>query len=358
MSFDTERLVAVVMAGGGGTRFWPRSRKSKPKQFLSFDGEASLLSNTVARLDGLVPPERTLVITGREHVGLAIEHTGLPRENVIGEPMGRDTAACVGLATRIAKDIRPDAVVMVLAADHLVDPVSEFQKALLRGAEVASESQCIVTLGIRPDRPSTGYGYIKTKEIAYDGDPPAYVVDGFREKPDMETARRFLLDGCYLWNSGNLVFHVDAMEEAMQMFLPEIHRDLEAMDDPRSPEELNRVYPDLKAISIDFGVLEKTRNRLVLEPDFEWDDLGTFESVARYVGTRRDTNSSRGDVLFLDSKGSLVDNDAEGVVVLSGVSDLLVVRTGDAILIMPRKDMEQVKSVVKEMERRGFGSRL
>jgi mannose-1-phosphate guanylyltransferase len=356
---DLDRLVAVVMAGGGGTRFWPRSRKSMPKQFLSFDGKGSLLSNTVARLAGLVPPERTYVITGSEHVSMARRHAStLPEPNVIGEPVGKDTGACVGLATLLAERVRPDAIVIILAADHLIETTEQFQGAIRRSAELASSFGSIVTMGVRPDRPATGYGYIQTGERVDGGVPTAYRVVGFREKPNQETARRFLLDGCYLWNSGNLVFQAKVMRRALEQHLPDIFHKLAALKDPSSPAELQAVYPSLRRISIDFGVLEHCEDRLVIEPSIEWDDLGTFEAVARHVPLMERGNRQRGEVLVLEGKGNLVDNDTDGLVVISGVDDLLVVRTGDAILIMPRKNAEGVKEVVNEVERRGFGSRL
>jgi mannose-1-phosphate guanylyltransferase len=356
---DLDRLVAVIMAGGGGTRFWPRSRKSLPKQFLSFDGKASLLSNTVARLDGLIPPERTYVITGSEHVTLACTHAPhLPKSNIIGEPVGKDTGACVGLATLIAQSVRPDAIVVILAADHLIETTEQFQGAIRRSAELASASGSIVTMGVRPDRPSTGYGYIETGERVDDGVPTAYRVVGFREKPNQETARRFLLDGCYLWNSGNLVFQVGVMRKALEKFLPDIYNKLSALKDPCSAEELQAVYPRLRRISIDLGLLEHCTDRLVIEPSIDWDDLGTIEAVARHVPLQDHGNRCRGEVLVLEGKNNLVDNDTDGLVVISGVDNLLVVRTADALLIMPRKNAESVKEVVKDIERHGFGNRL
>lgn len=359
MTLDLDRLVAVIMAGGGGTRFWPRSRKALPKQFLSFDGKGSLLSITASRLEGLVPPERIFVITGDDHVAMARRHLpAIPGENVIGEPVGRDTAACVGLATMLAREVRGDALAVVLAADHLIETTAQFQASILRAAALAATSGAIVTMGVRPDRPATGYGYIQTGERVDDLNPPAYRVAGFREKPNQETARRFLLDGCYLWNSGNLVFHVEVMGRALAEHLPDIQSKLARIRDPRSGEDLKAVYPGLRRISIDFGVLEHCRDRVVIEPSIEWDDLGTFEAVARHAQLLDNGNRSRGETLILDGKGNLVDNDAEGLVVLSGVDGLLVVRTADAVLIMPRSQAESVKDLVKEIERRGFGSRL
>lgn len=355
---ETDRIIAVIMAGGGGTRFWPRSRKSMPKQFLSFDGRGSLLQQTVERLDGLVPHEHVLVVTGAEHVELAREHAGIPAENVIGEPCGRDTAPCVGLGALIAQDIREDAVVVVLAADHMIEPVEDFQASVKRAAELAAETGALVTMGLRPDRPATGYGYIEIGDRLDDEVPTAHRVVRFREKPDHETARRFVQAGRYLWNSGNLAFTTSAMLSAIETHLPELHGQLSSMSDPRDPAELARVYPEINGISVDYGVLEKADHVCVVEATFNWDDLGTFEAVARHAKKYGDGNLARGDALFLDCKGALVENDGDGLVVVSGLDDVLVVRTADAILVMPRKDSEGVKQIVKAVEDAGFEDRL
>ncbi len=350
---DVQRIVVVIMAGGEGTRFWPRSRRALPKQYLSFDGTTSLLRQTVERLAGFVAPEQTFVITGAEHVPLAREHSGLPERSVIGEPKGRDTAACIGLGARLARSIRDDAVLVVLSADHLIDPVAAFRQTLTRAADLASTSEALVTIGLRPDRPATGYGYIEVGERADDGLPPAHRVVSFREKPELEVARRFLLAGNFLWNSGMFAFRTDAIQGALARHLPELSAGLESIHDPFDQEELRRVYPGLPKISIDYGVLEPAPNKLVVEATFEWDDLGTFEAVARHATRAGDGNLARGEAAFVDAKGTLVDNDCEGIVVVSGLDDVLVVRTRDAVLVLPRKDAEKVKDIVKELRKQG-----
>ncbi|MAG58214.1 MAG: mannose-1-phosphate guanylyltransferase [Planctomycetes bacterium] len=358
MPLDPERIIALVMAGGGGTRFWPRSRRARPKQFLAFDGEGSLLARTVARLDGLVPRDRVLIITGSEHVDLACAEAGVPRENVIGEPFGRDTAPCIGVGTLAARALREDAVVVVLAADHLISPEAAFRESIQRAAALAADSGSIVTMGLRPDRPATGYGYIEVGERVDDEEPTAHKVVRFREKPDLETARRFVLDGSYLWNSGNLAFSAQTMLDAIAEHLPELHAQLSNLGDPRSADELAEIYPDIEGISIDYGVLEHAEGRLCVEARYQWDDLGTFEAVARHAEKHGDGNLGRGDAMFLGCTGVLVDNDAEGLVVVQGLDDVLVVRTGDAVLVMPRSQAENVKDVVRELESRGHEDRL
>ena len=355
---ESDRIIAVIMAGGSGTRFWPRSRRAMPKQFLSFDGQGSLLRQTVERLDGLVPRDRILVVTGSEHVELAREQAGVPGENVIGEPCGRDTAPCVGLGARLAQGMRDDAVVVVLSADHMIQPVGAFQASVARAATLAAASGSLVTMGLRPNRPATGYGYIEVGDRLDDEAPSAHRVVRFCEKPDLETARGFVEGGKHLWNSGNLAFTAEAMLLAIESHLPELFRQLMSISDPRSADELARVYPDMEGISVDYGILERAEDVCVVEATFDWDDVGTFEAVARRATAHADGNLSRGDALFVGARGSLVENDGDGLVVVSGLDDVLVVRTADAVLVMPRAGAEGVKKIVEAVEDAGFDERL
>jgi mannose-1-phosphate guanylyltransferase len=351
---DAERLVVIIMAGGGGTRFWPRSRAARPKQFLSFDGGESLLARTVARLAGLVDPSRIFIITGEDHAALAREHSGLPDGQVVAEPMARDTAACIGVGAMLARTVDPDAVMGVLSADHLVSPVAEFQRVLRRAARLADSQRTLVTIGIRPDRPATGYGYIEMGARLDDEEPAAFHIVRFQEKPELEDARRFVLAGNYLWNSGMFAFRAEVILDAIEQHLPELAARLRAVEDPRRPEDLARAYPGFPRISIDHGVFEHAKNLMVVEGNFEWDDLGTFEAVARHAERHPDHCLSRGEAFFSDSRGVLVDNDLPGLVAVHGVSDLLVVRTGDAVLILPRRDAEKVKDLVRALKEQGW----
>jgi mannose-1-phosphate guanylyltransferase len=350
---DPSRLVALIMAGGGGTRFWPRSRTLRPKQFLRFRGDDSLLQATVKRLRGLVPPERTLLITGADVAALAREHSGLPASSIIGEPEKRDTAACIGLGALVASRVRPDAILLVLAADHLIEPAESFHACMRRAAELADEHGAIVTVGLRPTRPSTGFGYLEFGKRIDDRQPAAFAVKTFHEKPDLETAGLFLRHGSFLWNSGIFVFRPAVILEAIERHLPALHAALTTIRDPRNEAELRRVYPTLEKQSIDYGVLEKAQNQIVVEADFQWDDVGTFDAIARYARPDAHGNVARGEVVAMDARNTLVDNDAKGVVVLSGVSDLLVVRTDDVVLILPRKSAQSVKDVVQRLAREG-----
>ncbi len=351
---DPKRLVAIIMAGGSGTRFWPRSRRDRPKQFLSFSGEDSLLATTVKRLDGLVAPEQTFVITGAVHAKLALEHTGLPPSSIIAEPERRDTAACIGLGAKLAESVRKDAVMVVLSADHLIEPAASFRETLLRAAELADTHDSLVSIGQRPTRPATGFGYIELGKRVDDRTPVGFEVTSFREKPDIERARRFLQAGNFLWNCGIFAFTAKGILASMRQHLPELAAGLDKITDPRDPASIDKAWVSLPKISIDYGVFEKATNRLVVESTFRWDDVGTFEAIARYRVPDAQGNVARGDAMFLDvAKNCLVDNDAGGLVVVSGVSDIAVVRSGDVVLIVPRKDLESVKNVVDRLAKDG-----
>lgn len=355
---DRQRIVALVMAGGEGTRFWPRSRRSRPKQFLSFAGEESLLSTAVQRLEGLVPRDQVLVMTGKDHVAEARRHVSLPDGRVVGEPVLRDTAPCIAYGARLAGSIREDAVLVVVCADHLVGPRERFQETLLRAADLAAAGDHLVTIGLRPDRPATGYGYIETGDQVDGKRPVARGVVGFREKPDLETARRFVLAGRFLWNSGMFAFTVNNLQESVRTHLPEVHDAVSGIGDPWDPGAVSDAYSRLPRISFDFGVLEKATNVVVVEADFDWDDVGTFEAVARHAAAHDKGNAARGEACFMDARGNLVDNALRGLVVLAGVDDLLVVRTEDALLVMPREDAQRVKSVVRRLDEEGYGAYL
>jgi mannose-1-phosphate guanylyltransferase len=355
---DSSRLVALIMAGGGGTRLWPRSRKSRPKQFLPFVGEDSLLRSTVKRLTDLVPPERTLLITGADQVKQAQEQSGLPAASIIGEPEKRDTAACIGLGALLASRMREDAVMIVLAADHLIRPADAFRASMRRAADLAAEHGAIVTVGLRPTRPATGFGYIEFGKRVDTSQPAAFSVTTFHEKPHAEDAGMFLRAGTFLWNSGIFVFTVPTILGAIEKHLPELHAGLMKIHDPRNADELRRIYPTLLKTSIDYGVMEKAGNQIVVEAPFEWDDAGTFEALARHVKADPEGNVCRGAAVTIDARDNIIDNDAKGLIVISGVSDLLVVRTDDVVVVMPRKKAEAMKDIVGKLEAEGRGDVL
>jgi mannose-1-phosphate guanylyltransferase len=278
-------MFAVIMAGGKGARFWPRSRERMPKHLLDILGERTVIRETVDRIRPLVPPERTLIVTGRNHAAELIRQLPeIPAENIIIEPVGRNTAPCIGLAALEIRKRVPDAVMLVLPSDHRIADAHAFRRVLTAAARVADEKNALVTIGILPTCPETGFGYIEQ------GDPlPGCGDEGtcsgrfIREKPPIEPAREFLQRGGFLWNSGMFVWKASTIMEAIRSFLPGLYAGLmqiaEALGTDREEEIVGEVYSAQKSVSIDYGVMEKAGNVLVAPGDFGWSDLGSWDAL-------------------------------------------------------------------------------
>lgn len=351
-------LHAVVMAGGSGKRFWPLSRARRPKQLLSLVTERTLLEETVARLEGLVPPERTWIVTNAAYA----EETrrllpDLPREHVLEEPCGRDTAPCIGFASGVVRRRDPDAVLAVLPADHVIRPAPELRRAL--GAcesIVAAEPRTTCTIGVPPTRPATGYGYIERgPKVGEREGLPWYRVLGFREKPDLETARRFVAEGRFFWNAGIFVFSAGAMLEKIETYAPDLGRLLPHVLEEygRSGRIARETYERLPKISIDYAVMEKDESIAVVEAPFQWDDVGSFAALERVLDPGEDGNRGLGDRVALDAAGNVVISGRGHLVALLGVKDLVVVHTADATLVCRKEEAERVKKLVERLEEDG-----
>lgn len=356
-------LHAVVMAGGSGTRFWPMSRTAVPKQLLSLVSDRALVVETVARLDGLCPPERTLVVTNLAYADrVRALLPDLPATNVIGEPSGRDTAACIGLAAALLVRRDPDAVIAVLAADHVVSPADAFRAMLRRAvALIERRPQALVTFGIRPTRPATGYGYLERGEVLDTVEGVAcHRVKGFREKPDEATARRFLASGGFFWNAGIFVYRAAAILERIARFLPELAAALPAVVDAcvATGSIPAAAYQALPKISIDYGVMERDEQVAMLECDFQWDDVGSFAALERVLAGDAMGNRTMGDVVLLDASDNVVMTADGHVVAALGVADLVIVHTADVTLVCRKDDAERVKQMVDQLRERGRGELL
>ena len=359
-------LYAVVMAGGSGTRFWPASRTSRPKQLLPLTHDASsLLAATVRRLHPLIGPERVLVVTAAALADATrAEVPALPAANVLCEPSPRNTAPCIGWATRevltrAKGEGHDDALVAVLPSDHHVAREDAFRDTLARAVE-AAKVRAVSTIGIRPTRPDTGYGYIELA-TAIDGVADAYDVARFVEKPDLERARAFVESGQFLWNSGMFFFRAREMDAAIARHLPELSQGLDAMfRGGASPSQatLDATFPTLPSISIDYGVVEKiakTAQSIAVVPgDFGWSDVGSWESAWELAGKDDAQNALPNDgSLAIDARGNLARVTPGKVVALLGVHDLVVVETDDAILVMPRARAQDVRAVVDALKATG-----
>ncbi len=351
-------MFAVIMAGGKGSRFWPRSREKMPKHLLDIQGERTIIRETVDRIRPLVPPERTLIVTGRSHAAELIRQLPeIPAENILIEPVGRNTAPCIGLAALHIRKRFPDAVMLVLPSDHRIGDEITFRKVLAAAGRIAAEGNSLITIGIRPTGPETGYGYIEQGDPFPSGEKEAiHRVRSIREKPPLEQAREFLRRGSFLWNSGMFVWKASTILGAIEKFLPELHAGLlrirEALGAEREEEIVGEVYSAQKAVSIDYGVMEKAENVLVVSRDFDWSDLGSWDALWEVSEKDENGNAVRGSWIGIDAFDSLVHSPGK-MVALVGVRDLLVVETDDALLVCRRGRSQDVRKVVEALEKDG-----
>ena len=352
-------MFAVIMAGGKGSRFWPRSREKTPKHLLDIQGERTIIRETVDRIRPLVPPERTLVVTGRSHAAELIRQLPeIPAENILIEPVGRNTAPCIGLAALHIQKRVPDAVMLVLPSDHRIGDEAEYRRVLEAAGKTAAEGKPLLTIGIRPTGPEIGYGYIEQGDLfsTIDG-REIHRVRAIREKPHIGQARAFLQRGGFLWNSGMFVWKASTILGAIERFLPELHAGLmqirEALGTEREEQVVGDIYAGLKAVSIDYGVMEKAEDVLVIPGNFGWSDLGSWDALWDVSGRDENGNALRGNFVGIDARDCLVHSPGK-LVALVGVSDLLVVETDDALLICRRGRSQDVRRVVEILEGKGL----
>lgn len=349
------KIYAVIMAGGVGSRFWPRSTEKNPKQLLRIFGENTMIQDTVLRLDGIVENENIYIITNNIQKMKVVEQLPqLPQENIIAEPFGKNTAPCIGLAATLINAKDPDGVMVVLPADHLVKDVKEFQNTIKRAAEFAVQSNGLVTLGIRPDRPETGYGYIQFKEEEIT--EGVHEVNTFAEKPNLETAERFLSSGDFLWNSGMFIWKTTAILSALKEFMPELYEGMLKLKESIGTDDfystLTTVYGELTKISIDYGVMEKARNVYVLPCEFGWSDVGSWETVYNLSDKDENGNAISGDVFVSSTNNSYIFTEDKFTAVI-GMEDVIVINNSDALLICKRENAQDVKQVVDYLKMKG-----
>lgn len=347
-------VFAIIMAGGSGTRFWPAGRRRIPKQLLSVTGGKTLIQSTVDRVPSWIPKDRILIVTNTAHTDGVAAQVDIDRSQIIGEPEGRDTAPCVGLAAHIVEKRCPGAVMIVMAADHLIRPPEKFHECLARAAAAAREYSAIVTIGLVPTFPAEGYGYVETGgETA----PGILKVGSFKEKPKRETAELFMASGRHFWNAGIFAWKASTVLGELERQRPALASDLEiiarSIDTPQFAATMNEKYGGLEKISIDYAVLEGAPNRLCIPANFEWDDVGSLLALERHNPKDGAGNTILGRVHASSTKRTIVDNRAPGIVATLGVDDLIIVRTADAVLVARRADAEKVKKLVEELERGG-----
>jgi mannose-1-phosphate guanylyltransferase len=354
-------LHAVIMAGGSGTRFWPASRADRPKQLLDFGLGQTLLQAAVRRLGNLVEPQQTLVITNQRLVKATCNSLPeLPKANVIGEPCRRDTAPCIGLAAALVMQDDPDAIMLVTPADHVITSDAQFQSAVRRAvALVESDPGRMVTFGIRPTYPASTFGYIERQQSPLDLIAPvAYAVDHFREKPSRPIAESYLAAGNFYWNAGIFVWKAATIWSALAEYEPDIHAGLNEIRQTIGTREFaksfEREFDGIGAKSIDFAVMERYPNVVVVEAPFTWDDLGNWPALARTRGVDGQGNTVLGKHLGLETRGCVISTDPGHLIATLGVNDLIIVHTPDATLVANRKDEESMRELVKRMEQLGW----
>jgi mannose-1-phosphate guanylyltransferase len=348
---------AMIMAGGGGTRFWPRSRNTRPKQFLTFSGDRTLLQGTVDRIAAVIPAERTWVVTGAAYTAeSAAQLPQLPKDQIVGEPCRRDTAPCVGLGAALIARTDPDATIIVMPADHLIEPEAEFHRAVLTAAAFADEfPDALFTFGIPPAFPSTGYGYIHRGAKAAERNGVAVArVQAFKEKPTEEVARQFVASGEYDWNSGIFVWKARTILAQLEQHRPDMHAAVRkiaaAWDTPNREEVFRSEYEGIKGTSIDFAVMEKAPLRMVVRAPYKWDDVGSWLALERHNPQDAAGNTVQGRHLGIDTTGCVISSEGDHLIATIGVDDLLVIHVGDATLVARKSDEGRVKEIVEKLK--------
>lgn len=341
-------LYAVIMAGGIGSRFWPRSRERKPKQLLKIFGEKTMIQETIERLDGLIEKDRIFIVTNKmQKAEIKNQLPDIPAEHIIDEPFGKNTAACIGLASILVEKMSKDAVTVILPADHVIANVKEFQDTVKCAAEYADKSKGLVTIGINPTRPETGYGYIQIDDKKVEDN--VYQVMTFAEKPNYATAVRFLKAGDFMWNSGMFIWRVDAILREMKEHMPELHAGLDEIKASIGTTDFDRVlsavYGQLKSISIDYGIMEKTRNVYLVKGNFPWSDVGSWAEVYNLADKDTDGNVIVGDIFTQNTSDSYLYSPKKFAAVV-GVDNVIVINTSDTLLVCHKEKAQDVKSII------------
>ncbi len=348
------KITAVIMAGGRGERFWPRSRNNFPKQFLSLtsDGE-TMIQKTVNRLSGLVQPEDVFIVTNEKYACLVNEQLPqIPAENILLEPAARNTAPCIGLAAAVIRKKYGDAVMIVLPSDHLIKFNQMFVDTLKIAAGAAENGSTLVTIGITPNYPETGYGYIQF-EADDDGTPGIYNVRRFVEKPNIELAKEYVNSGEYLWNSGMFVWKASSIEANLKKYLPDMNEGMEKIYDAAGTEgfadTVAEEFPKFRSESIDFGVMEKASDVCTIPGNFGWDDVGSWLALERINRTNEYGNMVQGDVISINTKNTIVCG-GKKLIATVGVEDLVVVDADDAVLICAKDSTQDIKKVIENLK--------
>jgi len=351
----------AILAGGRGTRFWPKSRTDVPKQLLPIIGDKALIRQTFERVCDNVPPDNVWILTSRGlRRKMMVALPEIAADQVIAEPYSRNTAPALGLAALfIKKKAGPSAVMASFHADHVIGDRKGFRRTVAAAIEAARQPNALVTIGIKPSSPHTGYGYIEVEgalDPARSDELPVLKVERFVEKPDLERAKQFLKEGNYLWNSGIFFWRIDSLLQAIDRYMPLLYRDLEIIEreigTPRESETIKAIFNELEPVAVDTGVMERSDTVLTVPGDFEWNDVGSFATLYDYWEPDENGNRIRGKAITLKSTGLLVDSPNK-LVAAVGVDDLIVVDTDSALLICSKRAAQDVGKIVDMLEERG-----
>lgn len=348
-------LFTLIMAGGSGTRFWPRSKEAKPKQYLNLFGDESLLQSTIKRFTLFTPTENIYVVSGKSQATVLEEQTPtLPKANLIYEPVGKNTLPCIGLAAMFAEKENSDGIMVVTPSDHLIENDELFRDTVLAAVKIADVRDGIVTIGITPTYPATGYGYVQTAEnITGSEIIKQFKVERFVEKPNETKAAEYLKQGGFYWNSGLFVFKISVFLDAVKQFAPALYSDLRKIQadfgNSSFEKTLDTIYRAVEGISVDYGIMEHAKNIYLVEGNFVWNDLGSWESV--YLTADKDENGNAvvGESIIIDSKNSYIYSET-GLIALVGLDDVIVVQDGNTTLVCKRDKAEEIKKVVDHLK--------
>ncbi len=356
MGENTMQVFNVIMAGGGGTRFWPLSRQRHPKQLLNLSGRDIMVNETILRMESIVPREHTFIVTNEAQADLLEELVvpGVAKEHILREPAARNTAPCILYAAlKLSALYGEDGVMCVLASDHYVGRQKAYEAIMQKAVEVAGRTGKAVTVGITPAYPAESYGYIAMGDAPEDG---VYRVEHFVEKPSRETAEKYLAAGNYLWNSGMFVWKISTVLEAYRRYLPDMLRAMgplmQVINTEREQDVLAQVYPSLENISVDYGIMERMEDVLVVPGDYGWSDVGSLDGLEVFHAPDGQGNVLLGDVLARETKNSIIRSGGR-LVAVNGVEGLMVIDTPDALLICPKDRAQDVKYIVEQLKEQG-----
>jgi mannose-1-phosphate guanylyltransferase len=351
---------AIILAGGGGTRFWPLSRQVTPKQLLNISGNDIMLNDTIERFKGIIPQENTVIVTNRSQAVLleSIMHSSVLKGNILIEPVARNTAASILFAALFIDKFHGDSLMVVLPSDHHITDEDQFRQTLSEACTVAMETDKIVTIGIKPTFPSTGYGYISYDNVPFTTSPCAiYEVAEFVEKPNFQKAQAYLSSGHYLWNSGIFIWKTSVIIENFKRYLPRLYKTMLPLRDylgtGQEEEMINKIYPMLQNISIDYGILERCDEVVVLSGNFGWNDIGSWDALGAIFPPDESGNIVKANYMGIDTRNSIIYGNGRLITTI-GIDGLIIADTEDALLICPKDKAQSVKEIVDMLKEKGM----